>query len=273
LLKDNATKYELNELKIDIKNNNNSYSNNNSSNKLIAMAMAVQHQTTSNTTTYWKCERCKFINSNNEPACYLCNVSREEMTTSGEWMCKKCSYVNSHSDDICILCETERELSILNTTVTSSLSTLTTNTNLLSQSLLTFDWQCEICSFKNKSTTNTCVMCSFERKQLVEQELIVDMNDLNFRANSVLSRNQIGGSRAMSRVHNAIVNAHQHHHVIDKRAKSMVNTYMDATSQAERIWKNIVNYCKQNRIKFVDDSFPPCNKSLFIKPKPKVSNL
>lgn len=222
----------------------------------MAMALSI----TQHNTAYWKCERCKFINSNSDSNCYLCNVSRDEMNTAGEWMCKKCSYLNSHSDDICILCETERELSILNATVTSSVSTLNQS------SLLSFDWQCEICSFKNKSTTNTCVMCSFER-QVTEEELIVDMNDLNFRANSVMSR-QISGSR-LSRVHNALVTAN-HHHVVEKRAKSMVNTYMDATSQAERIWKSIVNYCKQNRIKFVDDSFPPCNKSLFIKPKPKT---
>jgi calpain-15 len=203
--------------------------------------------------SYWKCERCKFINSNDDLSCYLCNIPRDEMSITGEWMCKKCSYMNSQTDDICILCETERELSILN-------STITTGTSLLNQSLLSFDWQCAICSFKNKSKTNKCIMCSYEKEDL-DEDLIVDLNDLNFRANSVVSR-------SVSRV--SRVNAPQSLSLIDKRAKSMVNTYMDATSQAERIWKNIVNYCKANRIKFVDDSFPPCNKSLFIKSKPKM---
>jgi hypothetical protein len=75
-------------------------------------------------------------------------------------------------------------------------------------------------------------MCSYEKEDL-DEDLIVDLNDLNFRANSVVSR-------SVSRV--SRVNAPQSLSLIDKRAKSMVNTYMDATSQAERIWKNIVNY-------------------------------
>lgn len=205
--------------------------------------------------TYWKCDRCKFNNSKDDSKCYLCNASRDDMSISGEWMCKKCSYMNSKNEDVCILCETERELSIMNSTITGS---------ILNQSLITFDWQCEICSFKNKSNTNVCVMCSYEREvSPLDEDVIVDMNDLNFRANSVLSRNNLGSR--MSRV-----NAHHHLQTVDKRAKSMLNTYIDATSQAERIWKSIVSYCKENRIKFVDDSFPPCNKSLFIKPKPKM---
>ena len=49
-----------------------------------------------------------------------------------------------------------------------------------------------------------------------------------------------------------------------QKAKSIVKTYANATSQAERIWNSIVNYCKEQGHKFVDDSFPPCDKSLFI---------
>jgi hypothetical protein len=31
-----------------------------------------------------------------------------------------------------------------------------------------------------------------------------------------------------------------------------------------KIWKNILWFCKEYGYKFVDDSFPPCDKSLYI---------
>jgi len=48
------------------------------------------------------------------------------------------------------------------------------------------------------------------------------------------------------------------------RSRTAYKNYANATSRAERIWKNIVSYCKTNQITFVDDSFPPCEKSLYI---------
>ena len=41
-------------------------------------------------------------------------------------------------------------------------------------------------------------------------------------------------------------------------------TYAQANDEAERTWNSIVKYCQRNGHKFVDDSFPPCDKSLFI---------
>ena len=53
----------------------------------------------------------------------------------------------------------------------------------------------------------------------------------------------------------------------------IIKTYTNATNQAEKIWKNILKYCKEHNHKFIDDSFPPCDKSLFIDTSKTPSNL
>lgn len=58
-----------------------------------------------------------------------------------------------------------------------------------------------------------------------------------------------------------------------QRAMSTIKTYTNATNQAERIWRNIVKYCKEHSHKFIDDSFPPCDKSLFVNPARKPDNF
>lgn len=52
--------------------------------------------------------------------------------------------------------------------------------------------------------------------------------------------------------------------IVAHRSRTAYKNYANATSRAERIWSNIVSYCKKNQITFVDDSFPPCEKSLFV---------
>ena len=45
------------------------------------------------------------------------------------------------------------------------------------------------------------------------------------------------------------------------------------SEEANQKWNEIIDYCTKNNEKFVDDSFPPCDKSLFIDPKKKPRNL
>ncbi len=52
--------------------------------------------------------------------------------------------------------------------------------------------------------------------------------------------------------------------IVAQRSKTAYKNYANATTHAERIWKNIVSYCKSHQITFVDDSFPPCDKSLYV---------
>jgi calpain-15 len=56
------------------------------------------------------------------------------------------------------------------------------------------------------------------------------------------------------------------------KSRSIAKAYTDASEEAERAWKKIISYCREHRQQFVDDSFPPCDKSLFIDPKSKPKN-
>ena len=58
-----------------------------------------------------------------------------------------------------------------------------------------------------------------------------------------------------------------------QRAKSTAKTYINAHTEAERTWRNIISYCKEKRHKFVDDAFPPCDKSLYINPNSNSTEL
>lgn len=49
-----------------------------------------------------------------------------------------------------------------------------------------------------------------------------------------------------------------------QKSETRIANHNYASKSAEQIWKNIVSYCYENNDKFVDDSFPPCDKSLFI---------
>jgi calpain-15 len=59
-----------------------------------------------------------------------------------------------------------------------------------------------------------------------------------------------------------------------QQSRKIQNGYETDEQEARNIFNNIVTYCKLNRIHFVDDSFPPCDKSLFMKgKKPPGLNL
>jgi calpain-15 len=49
-------------------------------------------------------------------------------------------------------------------------------------------------------------------------------------------------------------------------SKLMENLRQQEESEALTKWENVIQYCKENNELFVDDSFPPANKSLYYNP-------
>lgn len=46
-------------------------------------------------------------------------------------------------------------------------------------------------------------------------------------------------------------------------------SHYSSLERETRVWKKIVRFCNESGYKFVDDSFPPCDKSLYIDFKNK----
>jgi calpain-15 len=156
----------------------------------------------------------------------------ENEQKSSKWVCNTCTYLNNSSnEERCWLCSTAKPKSKPSET-----------------------WTCSICSHKNKSHKSKCPVCLNEKdnssgcnKEDKEEEEAAAIANL--------------GSKSSSASSSAVFRS--------QKAKSIIKTYANATTQAERVWNNIVNYCKEHGHKFVDDSFPPCDKSLFVDPDGK----
>jgi calpain-15 len=58
-----------------------------------------------------------------------------------------------------------------------------------------------------------------------------------------------------------------------QQAKAINDIYLHSIEEAVQLWKNIVSYCQKNKHKFIDDGFPPCDKSLFSDEKTKEKVL
>lgn len=236
----------------------------------------------------WTCKQCTFINFEKDKKCELCLTPREKndnqkasenidtspktsknddaLIATDRWVCRTCTYFNSNKSEKCSLCASSRD----------KLSTRERQK----------EWQCPICSHRNSASRDLCDMCSHNpnsetmdyeeadashkgsnqydniRKQHNDNECDIDDayyprgsgGSVQYRSPS--SNNTAINSRASTLSPSLTYRS--------QKAKSIVKTYANATSQAERIWNSIVNYCKEQGHKFVDDSFPPCDKSLFI---------
>jgi hypothetical protein len=183
--------------------------------------------------------------------------------TSDSWMCKACTYFNSNKSEKCSLCASSR--------------------NKFSQKEKQKEWSCPICSNKNSASRELCDMCSHDPKS-------EPMDYENVDASSQKGSNQYdnrerhesdaddayypkggGGVQFRSPLPSSSSSINSRESTLSpsltyrsQKAKSTVKIYANATGQAERFWNSIVNYCKEQGHKFVDNSFPPCDKSLFI---------
>ena len=238
----------------------------------------------------WTCKKCTYINFQKDEACELCLSPRgaepnakgtapapktneprkselysrvDPAKVNSRWVCRKCTYFNTDGGEECALCSAARERSASK------------------NGAKRVEWKCAICSHRNKSNTEKCEVCANgkEDQPMETDEKSAHANQYDNVSNNNNNNNnddedsdevvypksskssRAGSSRNLSLTFRS------------QKAKSIIKTYTNVTSQAERVWNNIVRYCKEQQHKFVDDSFPPCDKSLFIDPSVKPDNL
>ena len=86
-------------------------------------------------------------------------------------------------------------------------------------------WQCSTCTFRNKNSSYSCEMCQSSRS----------LTALSPPAPAAISRHQSEPSATLRHTEE---------------------------EQARLKWQRIVDFCRRTDIKFVDDSFPPTDRSL-----------
>lgn len=215
--------------------------------------------------TWWSCSHCTLVNASSEQICGACANSRIVLTSSS-------------TATITTIPTTANQLGISTAagatkspfTPSSSTSGENRIRNLLRQNRS--HWECSACTYLNVSTRYSCEVCHQARSVLTLKPI---------------STNRRGSGSATSETP---LNHHHHHHhhnhhnkvgidrkgdIIggDKRETSLClgeSEHIETLRRAEetesrRLWANIVAFCKQNCIHFIDDSFPPTNASLYVQ--------
>ena len=234
----------------------------------------------------WTCSQCTYINFKKDKECELCLMPRSlssnqpstsqstnatgikqanTSSSSNKWICNMCTYLNVKSSKSCALCNSSRENSGNKAVKSSRLSPDT-------PPMGTNEWNCDVCGKTNKQNSNMCKVCTNEKNRNVIMNDYDNFNDetdehkIEYRL-KMTARDSVKSHRpGLNSLSPTATYKSQ-------KAKSIIKTYTTATSHAERVWNNIVQYCKENGHKFVDDSFPPCDKSLFVDLNSKPEHL
>uniref|UniRef100_A0A146L894 Calpain-D n=1 Tax=Lygus hesperus TaxID=30085 RepID=A0A146L894_LYGHE len=239
--------------------------------------------------TEWTCRKCTLVNSGNCKACVVCGGSKLKSVSlvcdmtlrKGEfWTCPQCTLRNPIGILVCQVCKAQNKMSLLEVpsknvvprspsprhgkpklfqgvggaipkqkpvtrrhssggtsgralvkpkvTVTNSDAKSSDSTEILVHK----SWQCIHCTFENRTPSPACEMCHSSRSMPVT-------------ASPATSPAGVEAS--------------------PKAQKSELTENLRIIEEKEALskWESIVNYCKENKEPFVDDSFPPAPKSLY----------
>ena len=107
-------------------------------------------------------------------------------------------------------------------------------------------WNCEVCDRKNTDLkSNKCNRCGSQANTFTyhrQNSIQIDEDDENLTSlNSISMASLVRG----------------------QESKKKNKIYLNSIDEAKAMSQNIIKFCQENRHKFIDDGFPPCDKSLF----------
>ncbi len=187
----------------------------------------------------WSCKRCTLTNSGDLSICQACGGSKMKSLEQKKeyWTCPKCTLRNPGSVHKCRVCENLRKLpsnpKINSTTSSSSMSTSI----------------CAVCTYDNAPGRKKCEMCN-ANLQIVTTTTTTPANNTSKLIDTSLT-SRPGSTTSMGSRH---------------ESELMEQLRKVEESAAKDKWRNIVQFCKENRLTFVDDEFAPSPKSLFYTP-------
>uniref|UniRef100_T1L551 Calpain catalytic domain-containing protein n=2 Tax=Tetranychus urticae TaxID=32264 RepID=T1L551_TETUR len=201
---------------------------------------------------FWTCIKCTLNNSTEENFCTACGGSKANSTSDKtfqtlkheeSWVCDRCTLRNSKNLEKCMVCESRRPIinQPFSQSVQNNLSTTRPDSTLGKR----VKWECSACTYINPVSRYSCEMCQ--------------------QARSVLTMRPDTVSRSRTSTYRSVNNT-----LCRGESELMEDLRMIEEGEARDRWENIVRFCKQSGISFVDDSFPPSPKSLYCSWEDKV---
>lgn len=202
---------------------------------------------------FWNCPKCSFQNSNTIQNCHVCGVSRKALSVVNKhkWICSKCTLLNNNDVVKCSACGNQKgEISVEKkqkeepmvldpepqpSTSRAKSPALPPHTSPLKMTADSAS-RCSVCTYVNEDTKGPCIMCG---SALTNQQQDVLVSPGTIRPKHSLQRQQ---------------------------SSLMIELRQVEENEAIELWQHITLFCKQNRDKFVDDSFPPVQRSLYSDP-------
>lgn len=173
-----------------------------------------------------------------------------DAVTKSNWSCQRCTFVNRATSLSCDICG-HRRVSSHHAPVVSSVAAR---------------WQCERCTLSNTSERERCIACHTSRPtdRLSGRGLIRDddtgalwtctsctfTNSIAASASvcTVCQRERFGGGELLAGVSSRLAES-------ERSARD--------ESDSLATWRRIVQFCIKDGEPFVDDSFPPADRSLY----------
>jgi len=174
----------------------------------------------------WSCSKCTLENTESAAACQACGAAKVKSRT------KKSSTTN-WTCDICTLenPNSSQECKACGRPVKKPIRVPPTPSRR-------GYWICQACTYENRPKNVVCEMCSTAQESREADDAAVQL-----RSDSASSTRSY----------------------LQPRVQSMDKEKLREEEElaARDRWSNIVQYCKENRDPFVDDSFPPSGRSLY----------
>ena len=194
----------------------------------------------------WICLKCTLINSRTDSQCKACgttprpkstgNITSQQIRNYENWICRLCANINQLSLNTCSAC-LQKKPEINGSVVQTKPKPIPIRSQ----------WDCTSCTFLNPSIAQNCQMCSTKRATVPSV-----LHKLLHKTTSAPTPKP--------------------KEILPKISSKLRTDFKDTIRRnEERVarseWERIVRFCRQNKINFVDDSFPPIEKSLYFRPE------
>lgn len=206
----------------------------------------------------WRCHHCMLMNDQHNSNCFACGTpcfgSAEQIT----WTCSSCTMENEMKRKCCATCEQPR-FSLSPLSPTSSLSA-SSRSETSSASKPNMWWVCSGCRLRNSYVRYTCESCG-QTRTLLTLRSKPEVPPHRVDDSKQTDESETEGDRLPFDDE-----YYSNFSLCRGRSELMEELRLLDEGEARQSWAQIVSVCTSNRVRFVDDAFPPAAGSLYYDP-------